>query len=434
MSFIKNLIDGITESVPVTRFYGRIPSGNVLDENVTSEIIEAGNSYFEIRLSEMFLRDKRHYWAGYIPFAVVVTEFTGDDEMMNVQRRSLPFIVGNQVLDSIEKYIENEHVEYRNTTVAGPIPYFGDKVDIFVGLWRVKVTNLTEKLFGFLGNLVSTFGLSGLSPYLQGAQVLSSGLGALLGIKEMEYRLGTRDEFTDNENDPNQFREGYLAFVNCPEISLQAADLWVKDHRLYFDNQEDKKVRFQQNDYCLIRIDKRLTRNYESLPFHKIWKQAKQLIWHDNIAEADALLMYLAREVAISPDLTNEHRFKVQLLYEANYEKEIERHNIIKEKRRREKPQATRGVRTGLTAKGSMEKLASMAERAGLSRKTRNGIQEIGRLWNAIPYMSERADDFELTDEVINQQLLALSTLPSVRREDAKELARALAIVTVSPS
>ena len=123
--------------------------------------------------------------------------------------------------------------------------------------------------------------------------------------------------------------------------------------------------------------------------------------------------MYLAREVAISPDLTNEHRFKVQLLYEANYEKEIERHNIIKEKRKREKPQATRGVRTGLTAKG---------------------IQGIGRHWNSIPYLSERAEDFELTDEVINEQLLALSTLPTVRGEEAKELAKALAIVTVTPS
>ena len=122
MLLLKDFLGKIRRSKYEPRFYTRIPDDHVLDERITANVVKPRESYFEVRLSEMFLRDKRRYWAQYIPFVVVLTEVLHDHETIEATREALPFLVTNHILGPVEQHVGDDQVEYRNTRVAGPLP------------------------------------------------------------------------------------------------------------------------------------------------------------------------------------------------------------------------------------------------------------------------------------------------------------------------
>ncbi|MFC1829748.1 hypothetical protein ACFL0O_09060, partial [Thermodesulfobacteriota bacterium] len=122
--FTKDLLSDPSER----KFYRRIPVEHVLGQECSDQAFEADKGYFEIRVSEIFLRNKREYFRSFIPLAIVLSDFIYDD-----RRESVPYFVGNQLLQVIEKYIEKKPVEFRSERAIGPVPYMGDDVSLFVG-------------------------------------------------------------------------------------------------------------------------------------------------------------------------------------------------------------------------------------------------------------------------------------------------------------
>ncbi len=138
--------------------YARLPDGNVLDATPDAGELAADGGYFEILLSQMYLRDSRELWYNYLPFALVAVDFLYKD-----RREAVPFLVGNRLLGAIEKAVEGQQVEYLNTKVAGPIPYAGDDVGLFVGLFRAPVSDLSKSLFDLLQGVVGAFDVAQIS-------------------------------------------------------------------------------------------------------------------------------------------------------------------------------------------------------------------------------------------------------------------------------
>ena len=433
MSIINDLLDHIKRVPAQPRFYHRIPDDHMLDDRVTSLPIKKDNSYIDIRLSEMFLANRSEYFQGFIPFTLAITDMLCDHEASPACRESIPFIVGNQLLAPIVSNLQNESVEYRDTRIAGPLPYVGDDLGLFVALYRAKVSDLSKQLFEFLDNLVNTIGMGNVSSYLKMGESLVRGLSALFGVgKDIEYRLGAKYTFKDSPGDPSELKEGYIVYINCPESEMDAERLWVKNHRLHTGNREDNSP-FRANDYCLIRVDQKTTRPYESLPFHEVWKQAKDFIWNGNHEQADALFLYLAQQVARSADLTQSDRFQVQLIYKANFEREIERFHHLRHPVT-ESTTRTRGGWTGSDARSVIQMTAEIAEKEKMPMGLQNSLWEIREHWEDIPYLSDPITDFVLTDEVFNDQLRALSNIIQTRDQDPESLARTFALSRLSPT
>ena len=107
--------------------------------------------------------------------------------------------MSNQILSAVESLVKGQRVEYCNTTVAGPLPYVGDNVCIFVGLFRLAVSDLSKTLFGCIEQIADAFSIPGFSSYLSLAKVVTGVLPDLLGMKNMEFRFGTRDEFSSGK-------------------------------------------------------------------------------------------------------------------------------------------------------------------------------------------------------------------------------------------
>jgi hypothetical protein len=105
---------------------------------------------------------------------------------------------------------------------------------------------------------------------------------------------------------------GFYVLINCDETKLVRSNFFVKDYRLYCQDEGGKKVPYRDNDYVLYSIlatDRR--ENLESLPFYSDFTTLKTSF--KDIAVMDdeqkkvisAKLFALYSRVRTSPDLTN---------------------------------------------------------------------------------------------------------------------------------
>ena len=411
----------------------RIPDEQVLDAGMQSQPFVEDGAYFEIRLSEMFIRDARVFVRSFVPLTVAVTEFIYDGS-----RAIVPFIVGKQVLKSVEQYVSGENVEYKNTSIAGPIPYLGGKVALFVGLYRTQVNDISRKLFGLLGGILSRFDATGLSRYLDIAGPLGAGLGDLLGMREVEFLLGRRDEFDGAAGSASRFRSGYLVYMNGTAGQLNGQTLYVKNDSLHIGSSSNSLERFNACDYCLVKIERIVERgDYTALPFHKLWMGAKDLIWQDQVEKAKSAFIALVQELARSADLTTSHRYLLMQAYKANFEVELQTRRVATTFSLERSPEVVRGSKGQMkqmknAARDAIQAAAFCAKTAQLKEPQRT-LGELSKKFSEIPDLDGRTRETTLTNEMLKSQLRKLQEINPVPRPNIDDLASVLTKAAFQP-
>jgi hypothetical protein len=381
------------------KLYCRIPDDHITGGGEAGRSFEENKAYFSLTLSEMWLADARRLWQGFLPLTVALTEFQYAGE-----KNSVPVFAGKDLLHSIESYMKGQNVEFRNTRLLGPVPYSGGDVALFVGLFRVPGDDLSSELFGVLGDVLGIFDLAGLSGYLKVAKTLAGGLDRVLGLSKTELRAGARDVFDGNGDGGNVLRESYLAYVNSPPDELRP--LWVKDGALCSGETLQDAKPMSDHDHCLLNISYHTVRNdYTSLPFHKSWKQAAQLIWQGEAEKAQWVFLDLMQQIAASPDLIPSHRTALMTTYKANFEAEAEAKRLATFT-----PPAgavTRSAGNNLAAKHVLTHDASLVEKIVGDKSAGAQLYSVSKQWGAIPYLdrSGRSQETELTDEMLASQL-----------------------------
>jgi hypothetical protein len=422
-SALGSLLDTIKGHQTEQKLCMQIPDDHVLEIAKGSQPFEQDNAYFEIRLCEMFIRDARVFARSFVPLAVAVTEF-----IYGGSKAIVPFIVGKQVLQSVEQYVSGENVEYKNTRIAGPIPYLGGNVALFVGLYRTQVNDISKKLFSLLGSILAQFDATGLSRYLDIAGPLGAGLGDLLGMKEVEFLLGRRDEFDAAEGAPSQLRSGYLVYLNGTKDQVKGQTLYVKNDSLHVGMSNDKLVRFSACDYCLVKIERSTERSdYTALPFHKLWVGAKDLIWQDQVDRAKSAFLTLVQELARSPDLTTKHRYHLLQAYKANFEIELQTRRIATTFSPDRSPETVRASKRlpRNAAKEAIQAAAFCAKAAQLSESQR-ALGQLSSKFDEIPDLDGRTRETVLTNDMLKSQLAKLQEINPVLKPNIEALATVL--------
>jgi hypothetical protein len=226
------------------KFYTTVPDEHIEDPSYQTATVAMNRDYFRVRLCEMFLKDKTNYISKCIPMTVALNMFGYGGRQCTV-----PVLVGNQMLSAIEKYVKNESIEFRNVPIIGPVPHTGEDFRLFIGLYRVAVGSVAKSLFGVINNLVGAFDLAHLSPYLGIAERIGDGLADLIGLDEVEMRLGTMDTFGSGTS---TLRNRFLLCVNAPEHEVDAGRLWIRNGRLYTGDSMASSSSYSRHDYCLV--------------------------------------------------------------------------------------------------------------------------------------------------------------------------------------
>ncbi len=414
------LVERVLRSQAVRKFYARVPDDHVLDDSYTPVAFGSDEAYFVLTLSEMYLRDRREYWRGFIPVCLVITDFMYDDK-----REVTPFFVGNQLLSTIEALVKDQEVEYRNTTVAGPLPYVGGNVGLFVGLFRAAVSDSARALFSFIEQISDAFSLSGFSAYRNVARVLTKGLPELLGMKDMEFRFGMRDEFGSPKRGGAVFRHGYLACVNCPEQSLNMRDLWVQDGRLRIQGGSGGHRPYVDSDFCLMQVNRLTERDdYQKLPFYSLWKNIHRSIWEGQAEKARRELWpQFARAVALSPDLVRSDKFHLQGVFKVHFEREVDKYFEMTRPGPGPVHRATRGDEP-LDARARVVRTAEVGSK--ISKDVETSLLDIIEKWDHIPPLEAGTGPAVLGEKKLEEQLRTLKEITGVRKPDPGALAETL--------
>ncbi len=323
MSYISRIWSKVTNEQTPVRLSVRIPDDRVLDGSTSSREFQKDRGYFEVRLAEQFLRSKREYFWNYIPLTLTLTEFIYDGE-----RRSLPGVVGPALLQEIEELEGDERVRYRNTRLAGPAPYGGDGIDLFVGLFRIMTDDWAREALNLLESVATSFDASQLSEFVSVAEPLADSIESFLGRGETEFRLGERTEYTDpTQNNPaTTFRSGYWAFIRADESDIDPQQFWVKENQLHVGSNASDLQLYRTYDYLLISVNHMEVRSdYTTLNFHSEWEKAQEAYWSSPVDQYDGAKTHmraLMYQVQSSPDLIPTQRESLLNYYFDQFQKE----------------------------------------------------------------------------------------------------------------
>lgn len=405
-------------------FHARIRDDHVLDPGFQAGPIQPNAAYFEVRLREMFLSYHSEYGRSFVPMVIVASEFSYGGAV-----RSVPYFVGTDLLRDIDAYVKGEDVSLRNTKALGPVPYLGGDVAVFVGLYRAQVDDLARRLLEVLGQVVSVFDVSKLGSYLGVAGKLADGLYSLLDFKQLEYRTGDRDVFQDHGS--KRFEAGFFVHANCAEDALAVDELWVKDGVLMAGRDAGSLRRVSEHDYCLLEVQASTVRqDYTGLPFHDKWKLARERIGQGDAALAHTLFVECCQLIANSPDLTPVHAEALIQAYQANYAKELAFYRSLAAPAAGQVPAVYRGDGGLLQPQQSIMKTVETALGARVTEASVLPLVELSRHWDRVPQRGSLEDD--LTDALLNEQLVAIRAFTPARSPDPKGLANALAIAAVT--
>ncbi len=387
-----------------------ISDENVLDEGFTSRLVNPNEDYFQFRMNEMFLVNAREYAREFIPVAIVMSDFLYHGRQQNGPKREvLPFIVGPNLIRGLDTQSENASILLRNIKVQDWTPYRGDDVGLFVGLYRMQVNNLVNNLLRVVQGVSENIGVAGLGDYMKFAYTISSGLADLIGMEEIEFRTGGKDEFQQAEEGKYAFKKGYRVYLNAASDEFHADKFWVRDEELYYGENKNNLKRFDKCDYCLLKVDSTDKRkDYESLDFHKTWLRARSQVLYGNITGAQSLLLECARQISESPDLTDDHQEILIELYLANFEKVKERHALLNGISKK-KSNSTRGGAQGLTAIDSMMSLVQNAQKKGIDSKDLKGLATTSKHLDKL--FTDKENMPEPDSVMLNQQIDKLKAI-----------------------
>lgn len=414
------LLDNILKKSNERKLYHRIRDDHVLTGGYSADHFQANTSYFEIRLTEMYLHKREQIWRGFIPLGLAVTDFGYE-----TSRQSVPFFVGNQIMKNIDQYIDGNYVDYRNTKVAGPFPYLGGDIGLFVGLFRLEVSNIIKGLLGVLDSLAASFNIAQLSSYLKIAGPLSEELLPLLGIHEVSQQIAIREELTGS-----RLQESYLIYGNTGDDDILKNSLWIdSEGRLMSGSGKANLKAIDRFDYVVIHIKRIEAReDLTLLPFHEPWQTTRQLLTQGKENEARNSFTETIRLLASSPDLTEEHRYELLLLYKTKYERERELLATVLSPA----APANRGLSDSKKQYYgfdiTMQDTARIAKEEGFGEDIWDPIMALSRQWRDIPELA--APKAEEESQVILKQLDSIKKIMSGAKPDSAALAEALTLTT----
>lgn len=425
MTLFAWLVEGL-ERPTVRTFYGRVADDRILDDGQHARTFEKDKGYFEIRLAELYLRNRGELLRNFVPMGVVACAFRYGDTDLTV-----PFVVSGEALqEALNVPVKNksQYIEIRNSLVAGPIPYRGRDVGVFVGLYRTEVSAFTKSLFGLVDRVATAFDLANLSSYLKVGEILRDSLRDVLGMEAVEFCFGTHDVFEGAGTSPQRFRSGYLAYVNAAENTVDGDRLWVRNGRLHEGADAASLNPFGNHDYCLVKINHLPNRDdFNRLSFHDHWRAAQDMIWTGQIDKARLFgLPELAKAVAQSADLIDDDKTVAMATYMANFHREVERWRGANEPEIPISP--TRGRRsTATSATNMLRKAAGNARVALSSDDVSEALNDLATHAPKIPSIWEGGQRIDL-DLRLPEQLSALRAELRQPSVDPDQLATAIAL------
>lgn len=229
-----------------------VPVGDV-ERDLGTDIKDAGEGYYSVRVAEMYVRDARVLWKKYLP-------------MVNglVKQGSLETsaVVGAaQIKQFGDVAVDNMIV--LNQPLTGPIVYTGEDFAVVVGLLSVVSRDYGQALLDTAASL-SNLVMVDVSSALKVAPVLKATLEGLLGAEDVRLEVGIMNNFS---NPGNRLMPGMHVGIAAAADEIKVKNLRYFDGRLQYGPDRRSARPFDSHDYMVLLIEGRTNRpDRASLP------------------------------------------------------------------------------------------------------------------------------------------------------------------------
>ena len=324
---IFDFIDGLLHTKSEQPTLITIPRDHLLDSpsEGSSDSLTPQESYFEIRLKQVYLRYERDLWRNFKPLTACLCSFLHNGEQVQ-----LPIVVGPDLLEKALKLADGKNVAYFNSRVAGPFPYEGGDVRLFMGLVRVQSADWAQRTLSLVETFAQAFDLSKITSYISIANPMVNAVESIMGMSDVELRMGVMRDYQLTQQgaiNANSLTARYELLLNLPSTQLSSAEqarFWVKDGQLYVGENAQTLRPYRDSDFILYQIQPLTQRqDYTTFKFHKeYWIETKKAIWDDNVESATRKFKSLMGELASCADLVQPHRIFLMKRYKKQFEEE----------------------------------------------------------------------------------------------------------------
>lgn len=304
------------KNIPVTYF--ELLADHAVDleasKRPTGQVAPPGSTYVEVRIKELFLQNRRIFHQEFNPLGLAHTRL-----IFNGDWQDVPYIIGPGLLGEVQQIEAGDQITFLNLRVAGPYPYAGDNLDLFIGLLRVTTKDWAKGMISLAEQVVRSFPLGVLSAYSAIIQPVLSGVQNILAMRdEAELRLG---QYISYEN-LQQGRRHFVIMRPADKLPTKE-ELWVRDGRLW-QGKNQPQIPVIASDFILYSIEALPVRDdWTTLDFHKrFWRPIPGLIQGGQLNEAAQRFNALCVELALCPDLIEAHRIQMMSGYRAALERE----------------------------------------------------------------------------------------------------------------
>jgi hypothetical protein len=262
--------------------------------------LAADKNYFEVRLNELYLTNKRQWFIEHDPMAIALTEYRYAG-----QSAVVPFVVGPSLIEKIGNKLPQGMV-FADTRILGPQPYRGDGMAVTVVLYRLKRDDLLRKLLKVIESTSKAIDFTGAtSAYTKVASSVLEGIEEVTGANEAAKAvLGRRQEFSPVEC-------GFYALIDGSIPAPKADSLWVRKRELVIGDSLDNAEPFRAADYLLYSISAIKREDVSGLPFYpayiQVMEEAQKARRKDIWESAKVKMSSLYSLLHASPDLTRTH-------------------------------------------------------------------------------------------------------------------------------
>ncbi len=281
--------------------------------------------YFEIRISQFYLRDRREYWREFTSIVSVMTDF-----LFEQGRQSVPIVVGPQLLGDSGSGVGSE-IEYPNIRVAGPFPYYGDELVLLVRLSRVEAVNWAQRSLSIVETIVGAFDSTRASAFAQVGDALVSGVQGFLGMERVEERLGMYRSYSRPAaagapaDSLEVLAPSYEVLIRVPSESIPEpvrSRFWVRDGKLYYGEDADHLAEYRGADFMLVRIAPLSTRDdYHTFAFHtKHWPRVQDHIWAGRADDARGAFRAMAADLMGTSDIIQPQKMALLTTYRTDFD------------------------------------------------------------------------------------------------------------------
>lgn len=298
-------------------------------------------TYFEVRMTQMHLRNQGEYWRDFLPLGSILLEFTFEGKQQTV-----PVVVGPDRLKQAQKFEKDDRVSYFNVRIAGPYPYEGDDVSLFVGLFRMQTHDWAKQALGLLENVAEAFDTTRLTSFLDISGPIVGGIEAFLDMDDIEFRVGDQRSFATAPTPPtvstsgtsafNLFAPRYIVYIRVRSTELpdqQRTRFWVKDGRLTTGTSADDLEDYRESDFILVQLRAMTTRSdYTRFDFHRRdWKKVSDYLSEGNQDAALKAWQLLIANLAQTTDVLPRQRRALLDFYKGRYRAELDFHEAAKD-------------------------------------------------------------------------------------------------------